>query len=135
MTDAREQAIQGAFSAFNESGPEGLAGHFDDDFVLTTPPELASEPGTYTGHDGVRRYFDSFYEAMDEIRIEPSGRFSHAGDWTAAELNVHFKGKASGLEGTQVVTAIFRFDQERLAEQTFSPSWDEGVAEIDRRAV
>jgi len=102
--------------------------------VLTTPAELASEPGSYKGPDGVRRYFQSFDDVMDEMRTEPTGRFSHAGDWTAAELLVHSKGKGSGIEIDQNIFARIRFDGDEFAEMTFDPSWDEAVAEIERLA-
>ena len=36
---------------------------------MTTPANLAAEPDTYRGHEGIRRYFDSFYDVMDEVRF------------------------------------------------------------------
>jgi len=50
-------------------GVDAVADVFHDDFEFTTPPGLASEPDTYRGIEGVRRWYDSFYEAMDEVRI------------------------------------------------------------------
>ena len=60
-----------ASTAFNADGVDGILPFIHPDFEATTPPELAAEPDTYRGHEGVRRYFDSFYEIMDEIRFEP----------------------------------------------------------------
>ncbi len=34
------------------------------------PPEFSAEPDTYDGHDGVRRYFDSFHEIVADLRFE-----------------------------------------------------------------
>ena len=49
------------------------------EFEVTTPPGLAAEPDTYRGPGGVRRYFESFYEAMDRVGFEPE-RFIAVGD-------------------------------------------------------
>jgi hypothetical protein len=134
VSAAREQKIREVYADFNESGVEGLVAHVSSSFVLTTPAELASEPGTYEGPDGLRRYFESFDGVMEEMRTEPTGRFSHAGDWTVAELLAHGRGRGSGIEIDQVLFARIRFDGDELAELTFDPSWDEAVAELERLA-
>lgn len=41
------------------------------EFEAYVPPEFSAEPDTYRGRDGIRRYFDSFEDAMDEIRYQP----------------------------------------------------------------
>lgn len=68
MASSNIEIIERGFEAFNSEGIEGILPFLDPDFEATTPPELASEPDTYRGHDGIRRWFDSFLEVMDEIR-------------------------------------------------------------------
>ena len=34
------------------------------------PPELSAEPDVYIGHAGMRRYWESFHDALDEVRFE-----------------------------------------------------------------
>ncbi len=60
-----------AFRAFSEGGVEAFIPYMHPEGEFTTPPELASEPDTYRGHEGVRRYWASFYEVMDEIKVDP----------------------------------------------------------------
>ena len=48
---------------------------------MTTPPGLAAEPDTYRGEEGIRRYWESFYEVMEEIHVEPAGEFEEIEDW------------------------------------------------------
>ena len=62
MSEAKSnlQLVEDGFAAFAGDGVEGLISLIADDFVLVTPPSLASEPDTYRGKDGLRRYFDSF---------------------------------------------------------------------------
>jgi ketosteroid isomerase-like protein len=88
--------VQRGFEAFNESGVEGIIPLIHPDFEATTPPNLASEPDTYRGPDGIRRWFDSFDEVMDEIRWEPHG-FHEAGDKVVVEFTLRARGKITGL--------------------------------------
>lgn len=37
---------------------------------MQTPVGMAAEPDTYRGPEGIRRWFESFYEVMEEIRLE-----------------------------------------------------------------
>ncbi|MBM3667165.1 MAG: nuclear transport factor 2 family protein [Actinobacteria bacterium] len=59
MSEADLQTLRAAFEAFNYRGTEAFIPCVHPEAVFTTPPELSSEPDTYRGHDGVRRYFDS----------------------------------------------------------------------------
>ena len=121
------EIIERAYAAFNADGTEALIAHLPPDFVLTTPAELASEPGIYKGHDGVRRYFDSFFEVMEEIRIEPVA-FHEAGDWTIVELAVVFRGRMSGVEGEQPVVASVLITDGKASEMTFHPTLEAAMA-------
>jgi ketosteroid isomerase-like protein len=93
------EIVRAGLEAFAEGGVDALVEMLPPEFEFTTPPELASEPGTYRGHDGVRRYFDEFYEAMDEIRVEPQ-QFHDLGDKVAVEFTLHASGRTTGIETT-----------------------------------
>jgi ketosteroid isomerase-like protein len=96
VSERNLEIVQRGFEAFNESGVEGIIPLIHPDFEATTPPNLASEPDTYRGPDGIRRWFDSFDEVMDEIRWEPHG-FHEAGDKVVAEFTLRARGKTTGL--------------------------------------
>jgi ketosteroid isomerase-like protein len=96
VSERNLEIVQRGFEAFNESGVEGIIPLIHPDFEATTPPNLASEPDTYRGPDGIRRWFDSFDEVMDEIRWEPHG-FHEAGDKVVVEFTLRARGKTTGL--------------------------------------
>jgi ketosteroid isomerase-like protein len=96
VSERNLEIVQRGFEAFNESGVEGIIPLIHPDFEATTPPNLASEPDTYRGPDGIRRWFDSFDEVMDEIRWEPHG-FHEAGDKVVVEFTLRARGKITGL--------------------------------------
>ncbi len=90
------EIIRLGFAAFNEGGVEALLAYVHPEFEVATPPELASEPDTYVGHEGVRRYFDSFYDVMDEIKWEAHD-FRQVGDRVVVDFTLHARGRSSGL--------------------------------------
>jgi len=100
------EIVKAGFHAFNERGVDGVLPIIDPEFEVTTPPELASEPDTYRGHEGVRRYFDSFYEVMDEIRWEAHS-FEEVGAKVIVPYTLHARGKSSGLEFGQNAVMVW----------------------------
>ena len=69
------------------------------EFELTTPPGLAAEPDTYRGEEGMRRYWESFEEVMEEIRIEPR-EFHEVQDWVLAPFTMSARGRTTGIESS-----------------------------------
>jgi ketosteroid isomerase-like protein len=100
MTTENVETVRRGFEALREGGVEALLELVDPEFEVTTPPSLASEPDTYRGPEGLRRYFDSFYEAMDEIVFEPHA-FEAVGDRVVAEFTLRARGRTTGLEFSQ----------------------------------
>ena len=95
------EIVRQAFEAVEREGWQSLFPLIDPEFELTTPPELAMEPDTYRGHAGVRRYFESFEDAMDDIRIVPDGEFLAAGDKVFFPFRLSARGKETRIEAEQ----------------------------------
>jgi ketosteroid isomerase-like protein len=76
------------------------------EFELTTPPNLAAEPDTYRGPDGLRRYFESFYEAMDQVTFEPDD-FIEVGERVVVPSTLRTRGRTTGIETSQRVVQIW----------------------------
>ena len=106
MPSENVEIVKRGFEAFEQHGVDGLLAFIHEDFEATTPPGLASEPDTYVGHDGVRRYFDSFYEVMDEIRWEAHA-FHEVGDKVVVEFTLYARGKSTGLEFGQPAVQVW----------------------------
>ena len=100
MTADNTELVRAGFEALSEGGVEALLPFIHPEFEVTTPPNLASEPDTYRGHEGIRRYFDSFYDAMDEIRFEPR-EFRETGGRVIVPTVLHARGRTTGIETQQ----------------------------------
>ena len=68
MSDA--EIVRQMLDALNNEGTEAALAWFAEDFHGVVPPELSAEPDSYDGHDGVRRYFDSFHEIVADLRFD-----------------------------------------------------------------
>jgi len=107
MAEQDVEVVRGAFEALDQGGAEALIPLINPEFEFTTPPGLAAEPDTYHGAEGLRRYFDSFYDAMEEIRFEP-GRFEDLGEGRVlAPCKLHARGRTTGIETEQDVVLVW----------------------------
>jgi ketosteroid isomerase-like protein len=114
------EALRRGFETFNREGVEAILDLVDPEFVVTTPPEIAVEPDTYRGHEGLRRYFASFDEIMDEVRFEPDG-FIDAGSKVVVPFTLRAKGKGTGIEAEQRAVQVWTLrDGKAIAAEVFA---------------
>jgi ketosteroid isomerase-like protein len=106
MSRENVEAVRAGFEALERRGVEGLLGFIDPEFETTTPPELTVEPATYRGHEGLRHYFESFYEVMDEVRFEPA-EFIDAGGRVVVPARLIARGRDTGIEAEQSVVFVW----------------------------
>jgi hypothetical protein len=84
----------------NRREEEAIPDFFDPAFEGVIPPELSAEPDTYRGHEGVRRYFELFYEVMEDVQAEVI-EVEEVGGAVVAHLKVHTRARYTGLETGQ----------------------------------
>ena len=127
MSERNLEIVQRGIDAFNARGVEGIVPFVHADFEATTPPTLASEPDTYRGHDGLRRWFDSFDEVMDDIRWE-AREFHEVGDLVVVEFTLRARGKTTGLDfGQEAVMVWWLRDGKGVRLELFQ-TLDEAIA-------
>jgi ketosteroid isomerase-like protein len=123
------EIVKGGFDAFNSGGIDAVLPIFHPEFQATTPPELAAEPQTYRGHEGARRWFDSFAEVMDEIRWEPRS-FSEAGDRVIVEFTLRARGKRTGLDFGQEAVMVWELRDGKAIGLELYPTLEEARAAV-----
>ncbi len=101
MSASDVELVESTFRKLSERGVDYVAEDFHPDFEFTTPPQLASEPGTYRGTEGVQRWFDSFYEAMDQVAVVPTEIVDAGPGKVALAIQLQTRGRSTGLELTQ----------------------------------
>ncbi len=100
------EVITESFRLLNSDTYEEALELVDDEFEMVTTPDLASEPDVYRGREGARRWWESFLDVMEWVRLEVQG--SHRVDDHRAilEFLIHTRGRASGIETDQRAVAI-----------------------------
>jgi ketosteroid isomerase-like protein len=106
VTSENVEIVRRGIDAFNREGVEGILPLVHPEFEATTPPDLASEPDTYRGPDGVRRWFDSFDEVMDGIRWDAHS-FHEEQDRVLVEFTLRARGKRTGLDFGQDAVMVW----------------------------
>jgi len=101
MSDDNVEIIRRGLETMQRDGWQTLFSLIDPEFELTTPPDLAMEPDTYRGEAGLRRYFESFEDAMEDIQIVPEGEFLGAGEKVFVPFRLSARGRETGIEATQ----------------------------------
>lgn len=131
MTNGADNAdlVRRGYELFATRGVEGFLEFIDPEFELVTPPGLSLEPQTYVGHDGVRRYFDSFYDAMDEIRLEAK-EFIAEGEVVIVPFRLVARGRETGIEAAMEAVQVWRLRDGRAIRCDLYPT-----AEAAREAL
>jgi ketosteroid isomerase-like protein len=119
MSHENEQIVRQAFEAFNSEDIERILALTHADFEAVVPPELSAEPDTYRGHDGIRRYFESFQFAMTEIRFQPQ-RFWEVDQSVVVVATVRAKGRQTGIPVEQQLAQVWIVrDGKAVAARTY----------------
>jgi ketosteroid isomerase-like protein len=106
MSESNADLVRRGFEAMREGDVDALLPFIHPDFEATTPPGLAAEPDTYRGAEGIRRYFDSFYDAMDRVNFEPED-FIQVGERVVVPLTLRARGRTTGIETAQEAVTIW----------------------------
>jgi ketosteroid isomerase-like protein len=100
------EIVRQVFEAFNTEDIERILPFVHPDLEAEIPPEVSAEPDTYRGHSGMRRYFQTFQDAMDEIRFEPEQLWD-VGESVVVALRLTAKGRQTAIAVEQRTAAIW----------------------------
>jgi ketosteroid isomerase-like protein len=120
--------VRQMLDALNSEGTEAALAWFAEDFHGVVPPELSAEPDSYDGHDGVRRYFDSFHEIVDDLRFDAEDLVELGPDAVAARGLITGSGRESGIPIEMRVPMLMRLRDGKLVEMSAYADWDDAVA-------
>jgi len=70
MSEANVSLVRQLIEAFNSEDIDRVLALAHEDVEIEISPEVSAEPDIYLGHDGMRRYFQSFRDAMVDIHFE-----------------------------------------------------------------
>jgi ketosteroid isomerase-like protein len=106
MSQEDVEVVREIFEAFNSEDIDLILSFTHSDFDVEVPPDLSAEPDTYRGQDGMRRYWDSFRDAMEEIRFQPE-RFWDAGEAVVVAMHITAKGRRTAIPVEQRLAGVW----------------------------
>jgi len=112
MAESNLELVRQGFDAMRDGDPDAMMPFIHPEFEVTTPPGLAAEPDTYRGPDGIRRYFESFYDAMDRVSFDAE-EFIPVGDLVVVKSVLRTRGRSSGIEAEQRVSLVYELRDEK----------------------
>jgi ketosteroid isomerase-like protein len=118
------ELIERAFELLDSDTYEQVLPLVADDFEMVTTADLASEPDVYRGPDGVRRWWESFLDAMDHIVLDPKGFEDVGGGRVIVQFAIRARGHASGIEAEQPAIALATATDGKLMRLEFFTDLD-----------
>jgi ketosteroid isomerase-like protein len=112
----------------NEEGVDAALEWVAEDFHGVVPPELSAEPDTYDGHDGLRRYFDSFQEIVADLRFDAEELVEVTPDAVAARGLITGRGRESGIPVEMRVPGVYRIRDGKVITIEAFTDWDAALA-------
>jgi uncharacterized protein len=109
------ELVHEAFGAFNAGDLERILELTDPDFEAVVPPELSAEPDVYRGREGMRRYWESFREVMEDIRFD-ADRFWEAPDCVVVAFHINARGRSTAIPVEQRIWGVWRIREARVLE-------------------
>lgn len=129
MSQENVEVVEAALDAFNTGDIEGINAFIDPDFETSVPPEFSAEPDTYHGQDGMRRYFASFHDAMDDISFRQESVIE-AGMSVVVALRLTAKGRTTGIPVEQRLAQVWTLSDGKIVRIQSYASLPEALATL-----
>lgn len=126
MPSERVATVKAIFEAFNSGRLERIVALVDPEFEAVVPPELSAEPDTYRGHEGIRRYFTTFVEAMEEIRFHPE-EFREGKHAVIATVRMTARGKQTAIAVEQRFAQVWMLRDRRAWRVMTYPTLEQAL--------
>jgi ketosteroid isomerase-like protein len=116
------ELVERAFALLHSDSYERALDLVDERFEMTTTSEVASEPDVYRGHEGIRRWWESFLEVMDYVALDAKSLQAAGQGRVIVEFAIRARGSRSGIETAQPATAIATVSDGKLTGLEFFTS-------------
>lgn len=109
------EVVEQLVDAFNSGDIDGILALTHADFEVEVPPELSAEPDVYRGHAGMRRYWESFHDALDDVRFQVEG-FWEADGAVVVAMRVTAKGRRTAIAIEQRNGGVWRTSERKALQ-------------------
>ena len=128
MSERDVELLRDGFAQLADEGYESLIPLVHPEFEMTTLPGIAAEPQTYRGTEGMRRWWESFYEVMDDVQVVPTEFHDAGAGRVVIAATLRATGKSSGLEVEQPTFLLVHLRDGQMHRIEFFVTLDEALA-------
>jgi ketosteroid isomerase-like protein len=125
------EVLQRIMDAFNSGDIERILALMHPEFETEVPAELSTEPDVYRGHEGVRRYFDSFWP-MEDVRFEAKGFWDAGGsgpdESVVADVRLTVRGPHTAIPVEQRIAQVWTLRDGRALRVRTYPTLDQALS-------
>jgi len=129
MSEENVQIVRHVLEAFNSEDIEPMLAFAHADLEVEIPPEVSTEPDTYRGHDGMRRYFESFWDAMEGIQFEAEQLWD-AGEAVVVALRLTARGRQTAIAVEQRSAGVWEICDGKVIRIRAYPSIARALAAV-----
>ncbi len=97
MSQEHVEVLRVGYEAFNRRDLTALGPLLHPDFEVDLTHSMGLDQAQYAGEEGLREFFESFWDAFDSIAIEPEEYIGN-GDRIVAIIRARGRGYLSGVE-------------------------------------
>ena len=104
------EVVREGYDAWNRGDRSWVLEHMTPDVEWSTPPD-DPDPGTFTGYEGVARFWDQWRAAVGLLHFEPEEFIEEESDIVVVAQRTG-RGETSGAEIADTVVQVFSFNSD-----------------------
>ena len=128
MSVDRVELVKQGYEAWNRGDRTWVLEHMSEDVEWITPPE-DPDPGTYHGWQGVEQFWEQWRASVGQLQFKPE-EFIDEGDHIVVVARRTGKGETSGLEVSDKVVQVFKFEGPKCVQVREHYSKEKAMREI-----
>ncbi len=111
MAASDVELVRRVFAELPDAGYESMIERVHPDFTMETLPGMAAEPQVYRGPEGMRLWWESFYEVMDDVEVAPVEIHDVGDGRVVVAFTLKARGQSSGLAVTQSAFMLIALEE------------------------
>lgn len=134
MSREQTESIERGFAAWNRRDLEVALSGLHPDVEWRIPDPGLDIDGVYRGREGVRRFWELFWDAWERISLEAEQFIELSADRLVVLVLFRGKGKGSGAEIERRVVHVYEFKDGKIFGFDFHWETEEALRVLDVKA-
>jgi ketosteroid isomerase-like protein len=130
MSEEQRAIIRRAYDAFGRRDIAAIRDDIHPDFELDFSKSLSPDRGIYRGEEGIRKLWETYWEAFETITIEPEEFIQAGADAVIAVVRSRGRGRGSGVDVNARGPHVWRFRDGKVIDFTLYQELTEALEAV-----